>query len=77
MFDDCISVVCGPCEIPDVHNSDETEIYLMRNTRTGFIKIGRSNNPVQRLSQLRLTEPEIELIVRREFLRTGVIRVQE
>lgn len=40
----------------------ETRIYLMRNERNGFIKIGKSKNPLARETTLQSEDPEITLI---------------
>lgn len=40
----------------------ENFIYLMLNNKSGFIKIGKSNNPVYRERTLHSQEPEIALI---------------
>lgn len=40
----------------------KTMIYLMRNNRNGFIKIGQSDNPRSREKTLQSEEPEIELL---------------
>lgn len=54
------------CEIqsrrPRQARSKRTFIYLMRNRRNGFTKIGESNNPKIREATLQSEEPEIELI---------------
>lgn len=39
-----------------------SNVYLMRNNRNGYIKIGYSSNPSYRESTLQSEEPEIELI---------------
>lgn len=39
-----------------------TNIYLMRNQRNGFIKIGQSENPKAREATLQSEEPEIKLL---------------
>ena len=37
-------------------------VYLMRNERNGFIKIGKSDNPRYREKTLQSEEPEVSLI---------------
>lgn len=41
---------------------NETSIYLIRNNRNGYYKIGRSNNAEFRERTLQAEEPEIEMI---------------
>jgi hypothetical protein len=50
---------------------DRTEkdsyIYLMKNTRNGYTKIGISKNPKHREKTLQSEEPEIDLIWKKEI----------
>lgn len=51
-----------PKKIPVVRNPTPTKVYLMKNGRNGYHKIGRSVNPIKREMTLQSEEPEIVLI---------------
>jgi hypothetical protein len=50
---------------------EPTCVYLMKNKRNGYIKIGVSQNPVFREKTLQSEEPEVELIFKTGLLENG------
>lgn len=62
---------CGPHEIPetiaDLHyqrdGTPPTNIYLIQDQESGLVKIGRSRNPRQRLSDLRVGGRKLVLLL--------------
>jgi len=58
--------ICEECiqrlAIADIANKTAF-VYLMKNTRNGYVKIGFSKNPQFREKTLQSEEPEIELLI--------------
>lgn len=50
------------CDLNAVKRKQQTQIYLMKNNRNGYIKIGRSVNISYREKTLQSQDPDIELI---------------
>jgi predicted GIY-YIG superfamily endonuclease len=53
--------------LPRLKSYDNAFVYLMKNTRNGYTKIGISKNPKHREKTLQSEEPEIDLIWKKEI----------